>query len=503
MTSDAQLLAASVLFACGLAMYARNRQATPLPPGPPRMPLLGNLLQMPQDNAWLKYMEWGQTYGDIVYLKALTREMLVINSAEAAYEILDKSAGLTSDRPQNVMISLIGWGTNIGHLHYGDEWRLARRAFHQEFNPGAVPSHYPAVVPCINKLLVQFLREPNNFMEHIRQCVSAMSINICYGFDAESKNGQDLMEATEGAIHCLEEATLPGSQLVFLFPPLRFLPSWLSAASSTFSRLAARSNAFVKVMRDLPFNIVKQQIANGTAPPSWMRSLLDRATSTEDEVRFKGVASQFFAAASDTTLAGMRALMLELVRYPEVQRRAQAEIDAVVGPERLPNFGDRPSLPYLDAVIKETLRMHPPLPIGLPHSPVQDMIYNGYLIPKGVTILPNIWAMCYDEHTFGDPNVFRPERFLEGDLRNWHSIAFGFGRRVCVGRYLAEAILWQALASILATFDIKKTTKDGKEVDVPGTYGGILVLRADDFECTIVPRSASAVDLIEGARTED
>ena len=100
-----------------------------------------------------------------------------------------------------------------------------------------MPSHYKAALPRINKLLVQLLHDPNHFMEHIRQylsllfnaythflttprrCVSAISIKISYGFDAETKNGQDLMHATEGAILCLEEATLPGSQLVFLFPP--------------------------------------------------------------------------------------------------------------------------------------------------------------------------------------------------------------------------------------------------------------------------------------------
>ncbi|KAL1752889.1 cytochrome P450 [Schizophyllum commune] len=493
-TLETPLYAASALVACGLVVWAKRRTRSPLPPGPPQLPILGNLLQMPSNEAWLKYIEWGREYGDVIYLKALSREMLVVNSAEAAYEILDKNSSLTSDRPQNIMISLIGWGTNIGHLHYGDEWRFSRRAFHQEFNPGAVPSHYKAALPRINKLLVQLLRDPNKFMEHIRQCVSAISIKISYGFDAETKNGQDLMHATEGAILCLEEATLPGSQLVFLFPPLRYLPAWISGGS--FMKLAARSTAFVQVMRDLPFNIVKEQIRNGTAPPSWMRSLLERSTTAEDEERYKGVASQFFAAASDTTLAGLRALMLALVMYPEVQRRAQADIDRVVGSERLPNFDDRPALPYIDAIIKEVLRMHPPLPIGLPHSPIQDMVYNGYYIPKG-------GAMCYDEKTFGDPHVFRPERFLDPKLSDWHSIAFGFGRRVCVGRYLAEALLWQTLASILATFDIKKATKDGKEVEVPGSYGGIMVLRADDFECAITPRGAGAVDLIERARVED
>jgi len=148
--------------------------------------------------------------------------------------------------------------------------------------------------------------------------------------------------------------------------------------------------------------------------------------------------------------------VLAMTLYPDVQTQAQAEIDSVIGVglPRLPSWNDRLSLPYLEAVVKETLRWHPVVPLGIPHATIDDDIYEGYYIPKGATVIGNAWAMSQDPVTFPEPEKFKPERFLGKKTQSVDqlSFAFGFGRRVCAGRYVADASLWISIVSMLAVF---------------------------------------------------
>ena len=140
--------------------------------------------------------------------------------------------------------------------------------------------------------------------------------------------------------------------------------------------------------------------------------------------------------------------MYLIAKNPHVQKKAQEEIDRVIGRNRLPGVNDRPDLPYIEAIYRELLRYEPPLGIGLPHSLMEDDIVNGYLLPKslsdliimerlivatlGTMVSANIWAMTHDERIYPDPFVFRPERYFnaDGTLNDDSRIlAYGFGRR--------------------------------------------------------------------------
>lgn len=123
-----------------------------------------------------------------------------------------------------------------------------------------------------------------------------------------------------------------------------------------------------------------------------------------------------------------------MVLYPDVQHKAQAEIDAVVGPHRLPNFSDRQSLPYITAVMKEVTRWHSAAPLGLPHFINVDDEYNGYHIPKGSIVLGNTWGILHDPRTYAEPMEFKPERYFVDGKLDYSSndpgrFSFGYGRR--------------------------------------------------------------------------
>jgi cytochrome P450 len=168
-------------------------------------------------------------------------------------------------------------------------------------------------------------------------------------------------------------------------------------------------------------------------------------------------------------------LALAMVVFPEVQCRAQAELDAVVGRERLPTFTDAPRLPYVRAVIKEVLRWRPALPLGLPHAAAEDDWYDGIFIPKGATCMVNTWQCNHDRAIFGDDaDDFKPERHLDGkgellpgpiETNREGHVSFGFGQRICVGKHLANDSLFIATARILWATTLEcMRDEDGKEL---------------------------------------
>jgi len=187
--------------------------------------------------------------------------------------------------------------------------------------------------------------------------------------------------------------------------------------------------------------------------------------------------------------------------YPECRKRAQAELDAVIGLGRLPDFSDRPSLPYLDAVLKETLRWHPVLPTALPHATIAEDVYKGYRIPAGSIVIPNIWSIMHDPRLYPEPGEFKPERFLSKNPDKDPNLtgSFGFGRRICAGRNLADSTLWLAMASLLSAFDITKPLgAQGRKLEVDQVLrlprGGLFMPQM--FSVSITPRSEEIESLI-------
>ncbi|TDZ33336.1 O-methylsterigmatocystin oxidoreductase [Colletotrichum spinosum] len=183
-----------------------------------------------------------------------------------------------------------------------------------------------------------------------------------------------------------------------------------------------------------------------------------------------------------------------MTQHPDVQAKAQAEIDRVVGTGRLPVISDRDNLPYVEAIVKETLRWHTVLPLCVPHTREEETTYGGYRIPGGALILPNVWSFTHDSSIYRDPEVFRPERHLsiesnqpEMDPRKF---VFGFGRRVCPGRVFAENTLFLDFAQSLAVFNFEKPIVNGQVMEqkldsMPGTISHV-----GAYETRIRPRSA-------------
>jgi len=146
-----------------------------------------------------------------------------------------------------------------------------------------------------------------------------------------------------------------------------------------------------------------------------------------------------------------------MITHPEVQRKAQEELDKVIGRNRLPDLDDRESLPYVSALLKEVLRFYPVAPLGVPHRLIADDVYRGMYLPEGSIVSANVWAMSRDERDYApDPEIFRPDRYLEANPRDPSLYVFGFGRRICPGRYMANNTLFIAISAVLQLFSMTK-----------------------------------------------
>ncbi|KAK0470764.1 cytochrome P450 [Armillaria novae-zelandiae] len=475
---DSILFIASIYFLQRIISKRRS-----LPPGPRGLPLIGNVFDMPSDRPWLTFAKWADIYGDVCSLSMFGQSFIVLNSHRAAYALLDKRSVIYSERPKMVMAGeLMGWNEIIGLASYGETFRSHRKLLHSVLgSKSAIRTFYPMEEQEAVNLMKRLLDSPEKLHSHISQDVAALVLRITYGYEVKSDN-DEMVDARQF--------------LVDIIPMLRHIPEWLPGAG--FQSKAKQWAQDLRNMINVPFDMVKKNIANGEAQESFVSNLLlQDDTGRVQEHDLKWAAGAIYAAGADTTVAVLDTFFLLMMLYPEVQKKAQAELDSVLGGDRLPSFDDQEDLPYINALCKELVRFHPVAPIGIPHGTLEDDVFEGNFIPKGSVVFANIWAMTHDPEVYKDPMTFNPERFLGPDPeQDPREISFGFGRRICPGklerRLLAQATMYIVCSMALASFDISKVK--GDEPVFNPTHGS--VSHPAPFKCNITPRSIRAVELI-------
>ncbi|KAF8815155.1 cytochrome P450 [Phlegmacium glaucopus] len=480
-----------------------QRSRLPLPPGPVGLPLIGNLLDMPESSTWEVYHQWSQEFNsDIIHLNAAGTDIIILDTHQATIDLIERRSNNYSSRPTLSMVrELMGFEFSFAFKDYGDVWRTQRKLMHQEFNSKASLRFYPYQIEATRKLLRRLLDDPDDFFGNVRLYSGDIILSTTYGFKIDSKSDPYILLA-EAAVEPALKALNPGAFLVDLFPILKYVPSWIPGAR--FKRDAREWRRRTISLQDTPFADMKRQMGNGTARSSFCSNSLgnvdERFDLRKQEYDIKSVAGTLYAAGADTTLAAVTNCVLALLNYPDVLKKAQEELDRVIGPGNLPTFEDRSSLPYINAVIKESVRWRDTTPLGLPHISTAEDEYKGYRIPKDAVVLCNAWAMLHDENVYPEPFQFKPERFLTADgldmdksIMDPNDIIWGFGRRICPGRFLADSSFWIAVASLIAAFDLKKIGHD-PEPD-HGHIPGLLRLSLP-FKCSLRPRSREVESVI-------
>ncbi|CAE6472167.1 unnamed protein product [Rhizoctonia solani] len=389
--------------------------------------------------------------------------------------------------------SLLDWNGNPALLGYGDSWRSQRRMLNNWLNPRAVTRFYPIQEQHIQPLLrrlVCLLDDPHPFekVKHSLFVNTASSMfKLGYGYTLQGDNDAFFQDVRRTNKH-LQLAGMFTNFLVNTFPSLSYVPDWFPGTG--WKRIAREWRVIKERTLSTPYEWTKAQIAAGTAEPSILGALLQNPKLTshikenEKENHMKEAAAIIVSGGTDTTATALVDFVAAMVLNPDVQAKAQNELDDVLGPTSLPTMADHERLPYIRNLIQEVLRWQPVAPTAIPHGCWKDDNYRGYDIKKGTVVIGNVWAMSRDESIYKDPEVFNPDRFQDPDVP--YAPVFGWGRRKCPGIHFAEASLFITVASLLATFTFsKKRGPDGREV-VPRIEGVsnaiILELKPFDFE---------------------
>ncbi|KAH9925314.1 cytochrome P450 [Fomitopsis serialis] len=477
---------------------SRNRH---LPPGPSGLPIIGNALQMPTKNEWVIFADLAKKHGDIMHLSALGKSIILLTSRQAISDLLEKRGHIYSDRPIMPMASeMIGYSRFTVLCPYGTILKESRKLIGGTINARNAPQLQRVIETKIPQLLSRLLASPSDFRPHLRWLVASIVLQITHGRDINDSS-DPLVQLAELVNAQFSATATPGKFLVDVFPFLRHVPDWLPGTG--FKALAKEARHTLERILDEPYHEVKEQLARGTAVPSFTSDIIEKNPNPSPEELFinKMASTQFYLAGADTTVSALESMFLVLALYPEVQRKAQAEVDASLGSHQLPKFSDNDSLPYVTALVKEIHRWKPVAPLALPHMAMQDDTYDGYHIPKGATIIANSWAILHDSSIYPDPFEVKPERYLDRkredinpDPETW---SFGYGRRVCPGQILANDTVFLVTATILATFNITNArTLDGHAIDKNVDYEGGIITHAPPFTCTITPRSADMEQFI-------
>ncbi|KAJ7224334.1 cytochrome P450 [Mycena pura] len=299
------------------------------------------------------------------------------------------------------------WVSRGSSLACGAWYKKRRNMFHEYFQAEVIPNYNRTLIGSAHTLLHNISLTPENLLQHLRrrrladQALAGVSLSANFGTYA-----------------------------VDYIPLLKYIPAWFPGAQ--FKKDGLKWRKLSLEMWNRPFDMVKARMTAGTVEPCMATSELEQVfqmaspDAADTETLIKNVSATAYAAGSDTTMSILLSFFFAMVLYPEVQERAFAEISAVVPDDRLPSFEDRARLP-------ECLRWNPVANISLAHYLTEDDVYRGWQIPKGTTVLADIWAMLHDPSRCPDPLAFNPDRFSNEQQvagRNPLShLAFGFGRR--------------------------------------------------------------------------
>ncbi|KAJ6577788.1 cytochrome P450 [Mycena capillaripes] len=428
--------------------------------GPTPIPGIGNLFQLPTKNIAKTYASWTSSYGDVIYMHVFGREFILLNSAKAILELLDGRGASYSDRPRLPFAGeMVGREESVLFHQYGERLKKHRKLLRNGLNIRRIPEYWPLIESESWRLLNALVTTPGDFISHLRRHSGAVTLQLAYGYKVKSYSGDDhFVSLAEELATITTEASEPGRWLVDSFPSLKNVPSWLPGTS--FIQWAKEARLKSEEFTNAPYEYSINSYADSTGSRSYTTEVIEYMEAEKggkldpmDERLIKWNSASIYAG----TVALIEAFFLYMGVFPEVQTIAQAELDEVVGVDRLPTMADGPRLPYIQALIKELHRFNPIVPL-IPHSTSQDDVYRGFCIPKGSWIMANSWAIMHDPAVFKMPERFWPGRYLpkEGNcLVDPTDYSFGYGRRRCPGLVFASAVIFITIAQTLAVFNIE------------------------------------------------
>ncbi|KAF8305347.1 cytochrome P450 [Clavulina sp. PMI_390] len=499
--SSTPFLAGSLLLtlAITLRFLAANKQKLPL--GPRGLPWIGQALDIPMYHSHLYYTKLRDTYGDVYSLTALGQKFIILNSYSAAFDMLAKHGATYCNRPGNPYLRhFLGHTDAPSVIDAGPDWKEARRLYQTLLNKDTSRANYAELIASQLRQYILRVIELKSDTKNKRLDITIHKVFLESMYGITVKDDDLLLLNAMTATEIASFSLLPTKHMINIFPKLQYLPAWIPFQNWRIE--AAKERELIDFTQDVPWQQALDAEASGTAAESFALGLLRERTPANEHL-LKVTAVTNILAGIETVDGVSRTFLLAMLLYPDIQRKAQEEIDRVIGHDRLPSIDDQPNLPYLDAIVKEVIRWRPVAPIGVPTTPTRPSKYGEYHIFEDVIVVQNSWGISRDERIYPDAESFNPDRWLvphpPTDSRSW---IFGIGRRVCPGMSYAEVVYTTLFMTLLATVDIVHAIdQDGKEVyvdpAVPTT--GRVISIPQDFSYQLRPRSESAHSLLHEA----
>ncbi|KAI3416734.1 uncharacterized protein J3R85_015190 [Psidium guajava] len=454
-------------FAC--LFYTFFDRSANLPPGPLAIPIFGNWLQVGNDLNHRLLASMSKIYGPVFLLKLGVKNLVVVSDPRLTTHVLHTQGVEFGSRPRNVVFDIFtGNGQDMVFTTYGDHWRKMRRIMTLPFFTNKVVHTYSDMWEQEMDLVVSDLTRDERARSEgivVRRRLQLMLYNIMYRmmFDSKFESVQDplFLEATKFNSERSRLAQSFDYNYGDFIPMLRpLLKGYLNKCRDLQRRrLAFFNNYYVERRRKImAANGDKHQISCA------IDYIIDAQTKGEiSEANVLYIVENINVAAIETTLWSMEWAIAELVNHPTVQHKIREEISAVLKGEPVTE-SNLDELPYLQATVKETLRLHAPIPLLVPHMNLEEAKLGGYTIPKESKVVVNAWWLANNPEWWKNPEDFRPERFLEeesgtdavaGGKVDFRYLPFGVGRRSCPGIILALPILGLVVAKLVSNFDMR------------------------------------------------
>ncbi|KAG8504781.1 Cytochrome P450 1B1 [Galemys pyrenaicus] len=502
------LLLFSVLAAVHVGQWMlrqRRRQPGSSPPGPFSWPLIGNAAEVGKV-PHLSFARLAQRYGDVFQIRLGSCPVVVLNGEHAIRQALVQQGVAFADRPPFASFRVVSEGHSIAFSGYSELWKAQRRAAFSTIR--AFSTRYPSSRNIFERHLVGEARElverlvrgsaGGSFLDPrpltIVAVANVMSA-VCFGcrYSHDDPEFRELLSHNEE----FGRAVAAGS-LVDVLPWLQYFPNPVRTAFRQFQQLNRNFSEFVadKFLRHC------ESLEQGTDPRDMMDAFILSSREKADERPGGGRAgldlkyvpptvTDIFGASQDTLSTALQWLLILFIRYPEVQARVQAELDQVVGRQRLPCLDDQPSLPYIMAFLYEAMRFSSFVPFTIPHATTASASVLGYHIPKDTVIFINQWSVNHDPVKWPNPEDFNPARFLDKDGFINKDLAssvmiFSVGKRRCIGEELSKMQLFLFISILAHQCNFRANPEETSKMDF--NYG--LTIKPKEFKINVTLRES-------------
>ncbi|PKU66140.1 geraniol 8-hydroxylase [Dendrobium catenatum] len=459
-----------------------------LPPGPSGLPIVGNL---PFLEAELHsfFTRLASTYGPIFRLRLGSKLAIIISSPTLAREILhDQDLAFANHDVPAAARAITYGGADILWTPHGPTWRMLRRICVRELlsptSLAAVYHHRRRQIRSAIRRLYEHaaVGDPVNVGDQIFVAVLNVVTSMLWGGTVEVENGStDDLQVGRQFRELVGEITLllGKPNLSDFFPELeRF----------DLQGIVRKMDVLREKLDEIYDNIIESKRKGSKVKAG--EDFLDYMLKAEDEgletnttftiTHVKAMLMEIVVAGTDTTSNAVEFALAEMLNRVETMKRVQDELEHVVGKHNIVEEHHIDKLPYLNATIKEVLRLHPTVPLLVPHRPSSTCTVGGYMVPEGSRVFINAWAIHRDPAIWKEPLEFKPERFMntiherkwDGNGNDFNYLPFGSGRRICAGIAMAEKMLAYCLASLLHSFDWK--LEEGKKLDLSEKFGIVL-----------------------------